>query len=502
MIKEAQGRLKVGDSVAIIDIGSNSVRLVAYEGLTRAPSAIFNEKALCGLGRGVKTTGKLADEAMDKALAALRRFRVLSDIMQIKDLTVIATAAARDASNGEEFLKACKEVTRRPVQLISGRREAELSALGVISGIQHPNGLVGDMGGGSLELIDVIGDRLGEGMTLPLGALTLQDLAGTNKKKTEKLVKDSLAKAEGIKTLKGRKFYAIGGTWRALARLHMKQRGYPLQVMHHYTISAQDALDLLALVERVQADTLGSIRSVSEARRPLLQYGALVMEEIIRRGKPSDVVISALGVREGLLFERLKGEDRRLDPLMAAARELNVLRSRAPMHGEELCDWTDDLWASSGLDETIEERRLRHAACLLSDIGWRAHPDYRGEQAFNIIANAAFIGVDHPGRAFISLAVAYRHMGGGDDDVSPRMRDLVSTRFLDRARILGAAMRVAYLVSAAMPGVLPEATIRCDQGRVVLTLPKEFAALANERLFNRLKTLSRILGRSADFNLS
>ncbi|MCX7317449.1 MAG: exopolyphosphatase, partial [Hyphomicrobiales bacterium] len=166
LIKEAQGRLKVGDSVAIIDIGSNSVRLVAYEGLTRAPSAIFNEKALCGLGRGVKTTGRLADEAMDKALAALRRFRVLSDIMQIKDLTVIATAAARDASNGEEFLKVCKEVTRRPVQLISGRREAELSALGVISGIQNPNGLVGDMGGGSLELIDVVGDRLGEGMTL------------------------------------------------------------------------------------------------------------------------------------------------------------------------------------------------------------------------------------------------------------------------------------------------------------------------------------------------
>jgi exopolyphosphatase/guanosine-5'-triphosphate,3'-diphosphate pyrophosphatase len=366
--------------------------------------------------------------------------------------------------------------------------------LGVISGIQNPNGLVGDMGGGSLELIDVVGDRLGEGMTLPLGALTLQDLAGANKKKTEKLVKDSLAKADGIKTLKGRKFYAIGGTWRALARLHMKQRGYPLQVMHHYTISAQDALDLLALVERVQADMLGSIRSVSEARRPLLQYGAMVMEEIIRRGKPSDVVISALGVREGLLFERLKGEDRRLDPLMAAARELNVLRSRAPMHGEELCGWTDQFMRSTQLDETADERRLRHAACLLSDIGWRAHPDYRGEQSLNIIANAAFGGIDHPGRAFLALTTSYRHMGP-DADVSPTLRSIATVRMLDRAHILGAAMRVGYLLSAAMPGVLPRCAMVCAKNKLVLSVPPDMAPLVNERLNGRLKQMGKLIGR-------
>jgi exopolyphosphatase / guanosine-5'-triphosphate,3'-diphosphate pyrophosphatase len=501
-MKDAQGRLKLGEAVAIIDIGSNSVRLVAYEGLTRAPTPIFNEKALCALGRGVGTTGLLADEAMDKTLKALKRYRILTDIMNIKDVTVIATAAARDAENGAPFLQECEAITGQPVQLISGKREAELSALGVISGMQDPNGLVGDLGGGSLELIDVLGTGISDGLTLPLGALVLQDIAGTNRKKSHKYVQDMLAQAKILKKLKGRKFYAVGGTWRALARLHMKQRGYPLNVIHNYIIPAQDVTDLLALVERVQSDTLGSIKSVSEARRPLLQYGALVLEEIIKRGRPSDVVISALGVREGLLFERLKPETRKLDPLMTTARELNVLRSRAPEHGEELCDWTDALWASSGLDETSDEKRLRHAACLLSDIGWRAHPDYRGEQAFNIIANAAFTGIDHPGRSFISLAVAYRHMGSGDEDVSPRLRELVSTRFLDRARILGAAFRVAYLVSAAMPGVLPKAKIRCDNGTVLLSLPNGFAGLANERLLNRLRTLARILGRSADFSLS
>ena len=172
---DAQGRLKVGEAVAIIDIGSNSVRLVAYEGLTRAPTPIFNEKALCALGRGVGTTGLLADEAMDKTLKALKRYRVLTDIMKIKDVTVIATAAARDAENGEAFLKECQTITGRPVQLISGKREAELSALGVISGMQDPNGLVGDLGGGSLELIEVSGTQISDGLTLPLGALVLQE---------------------------------------------------------------------------------------------------------------------------------------------------------------------------------------------------------------------------------------------------------------------------------------------------------------------------------------
>jgi exopolyphosphatase/guanosine-5'-triphosphate,3'-diphosphate pyrophosphatase len=152
--------------------------------------------------------------------------------------------------------------------------------------------------------------------------------------------------------------------------------------------------------------------------------------------------------------------------------------------------------SSSGLEETSEERRLRHAACLLADIGWRAHPDYRGEQSLNIIAHAGFIGIDHPGRAFLALAVAYRHMGLNDDEVSPRLRELASTRMLDRARILGAALRVAYLVSAAMPGVLPRAPLHCSHGALRLDLPPDFAALASDRLMNRLKQLARLIGRT------
>jgi exopolyphosphatase/guanosine-5'-triphosphate,3'-diphosphate pyrophosphatase len=207
------------------------------------------------------------------------------------------------------------------------------------------------------------------------------------------------------------------------------------------------------------------------------------------------VVISALGVREGLLYALLDAEERRKDPLIAAAAELNILRSRSPAHGEELIAWTDRFMASSGLDETAEERRLRHAVCLLADIGWRAHPDYRGEQSFNVIANAAFVAVDHPGRTFLSLAVFFRHVGLIDEELSPRLLELASTRVLDRARVLGASLRLAYLVSASAPGVLPNTPMAVEHGRLVLRFQNGFKALAGERVFVRLRQLARLIGR-------
>src|SRR5262249_15143353 len=156
-----------------------------------------------------------------------------------------------------------------------------------------------------------------------------------------------------------------------------------------------------------------------------------------------------------------EASERRKDPLIAAAQDLNRLRSRSPQHEEELIGWTDKFMRSSGLEETEEEIRLRHAACLLADIGWRAHPDYRGEQYMNVIAHAGFVGIDHPGRAFLALAVFFRHVGvTHDEELSPRMRELASSRIIDRARVLGAAMRVAYLVSAAQPGVLPHTPLK------------------------------------------
>jgi exopolyphosphatase/guanosine-5'-triphosphate,3'-diphosphate pyrophosphatase len=491
----AQGRLDHGPPVGVIDIGSNSVRLVVYEGLTRSPTPIFNEKVLAGLGREVQTTKLLAPDAVEKALAALRRFRTLCDRIDVPNLWVIATAACRDAKNGQAFVDEAERICRTKIEVISGKREAELSALGVVSGFHRPDGLMGDLGGGSLELTDVRGHRVQPGITLPLGGLALQDLSKKSLKKADKLVKKALGEARLLEGGKGRSFYAIGGTWRALARLHMWQKGYPLHVMHGYVIPAKEAYEFSGLVHRVDTETLSNIEAVADARRPLLAYAALVLEHLIDMARPKDIVISALGVREGLLYSMLDAEERKQDPLIAAAQELNVLRSRSPAHGQELITWTDRFMASTGIEETAEERRLRHAACLLGDIGWRAHPDYRGEQSLNIIANAAFVGIDHPGRTYLALAVFFRHVGLIDDELSPRLRELASTRVLDRARVLGAALRVAYLVSASTTGVLPKTPMVVERGRLVLRFENGLKTLAGERVFVRLRQLARLIGR-------
>ncbi len=492
---EAPGRLDHGPPIAVIDIGSNSVRLVVYEGLTRSPTALFNEKVLCGLGREVQSTGLLARDAVEKALAALRRFRALCDTIRAERVWAIATAACRDARNGAAFIAEAERICKVDIDVLSGKREAEFAALGVVSGIHRPDGIVGDLGGGSLELTAVHGGRVRPGVTLPLGGLALQDASEKSIKKADKIVRKALSGVPVLRDGTRRSLYAIGGTWRALARLHMWQKGYPLHVTHGYVIPAKEIAEFSRLVHRVDTETLSRIEVVSDARRPLLAYGAIVLEHLLRIAKPKEVVISALGVREGLIYSLLDKEERRKDPLIEAARELCHLRSRSPRHGEDLVAWTDSFMASTGLDETNEEMRLRHAACLLSDIGWRAHPDYRGEQSLNIIAHAAFVGVDHPGRAYLSLATFYRHMGLVDDELSPRLRELASTRMLDRARVLGAAMRVAYMISAAMPGVLPHTPMRVTRGKLVVKLGSRYANLAGDRIANRLKQLARLIGR-------
>jgi len=489
---EARGRLP-GEPVAIVDIGSNSVRLVAYEALGRALTPIFNEKVLCGLGRGVATTGFLSEDATAKALGALQRFRVLCRTMGIANLRAVATAAVRDAANGPQFLELAELAIGCEIDLLAGPREAQLSGLGVVSSIWAADGVVGDLGGGSLELADVEGGKVGRGVTLPLGGLSLLELSDRSPKKAAKIARDALQKVKLLDNLAGRMFYAVGGTWRALARLHMSQRHYPMRVMHNYVIPTRDALEFVKLVERIETEALTSIETVSAARRPLLAYGAAVLEEIIRRSPPKEIIISALGVREGLLFEGLSPEEQAQDPLITAARQFNLLRSRSPGHAEELFHWTSQFLGATHLEETPEETRLRHAACLLSDIAWRAHPDYRGEQSYDLVANAAFVGLDHPSRAYLALAASYRHVSG-DHEVSQHARSLVSPRQLDRARLLGSAMRVAYIVSAAMPGVLPRVPMAVQKGRVVLTLPSDLAALNSDRLQTRLRQFARLLG--------
>ncbi|PDT73284.1 exopolyphosphatase [Bradyrhizobium sp. C9] len=488
---------KRASSVAVIDIGSNSVRLVVYEAMARSLITIFNEKALCGLGREVQSTGLLATDAVNKALTALRRFRALCKIQQVGRVYAIATAACRDAKNGPDFIAQAERICGAKIEILTGPREAKLSALGVVSGVHNPNGIVGDLGGGSLELIDVKGNRVRSGVTLPLGSLALQDLSNKSLKRAERIVKNELLGVAQLKTGRGRTFYAVGGTWRALARIHIIQSGYPLKVMHGYSIPAADALDFAQRLRRLAAtNMLANIESVADARRPLLAYAALVLEYIIRAAQPKTIVFSTFGVREGLLYEMLPQAERAKDGLVCAAQNLNELLSRSARHAQELTAWTDRLVRVVRLRETEEDRRLRHVACLLSDIGWRVHPDHRGEETLSLIMNGNFGSITHQGRAFVALSVFYRYAGlSEENEPPPQIRALVTPAMDERARVLGAAFRVAHLITAARTGVLPATHFRTQGRKLMLVFEHRMVDLVADRVGSRFKQLARLVGR-------
>ncbi len=496
MTRPAQGRLTGREPVSVVDIGSNSVRLVVYEGVVRAPTVLFNEKILCGLGKGIADSGRLNPKAVEQALAALKRFRVLSVQAGARTMHVLATAAAREASNGSAFIADAERILGVSVRVLTGPEEAYFSALGIISSVYKPDGIVGDLGGGSLELVDVRHRRIGDGITLPLGGLRLSDMAGGSVSKAQKIAKTQLEKADLLKAGRGRAFYAVGGTWRNLAKLYMGATHYPLHVMHEYEIPFADSVPFLRRVAKGEAGEIDGIETVSRNRQSLLAFGAVVLLEVIQKMQPRSIIMSALGVREGYLYSLLPEDVQLTDPLIAAAEELAVLRSRSPVHAHELADWTGEVLKSIGVVETENESRYRQAACLLADIGWRAHPDYRGAQSLNIIAHGAFVGIDHPGRTFMALANFYRHEGLIDDALSDEIRDLAPPQLFERAKLLGSLLRVVYLYSAAMPGVIPRLKIVPDGiGGFLFVVPHDLGDLAGERTENRLQQFAKLAGK-------
>ena len=493
----APGRIANSTPVAVIDIGSNSVRLVVYEHLSRAPTQLFNEKALCGLGRGVSASGKLEESAVASALESIRRFAALNKQLRVGRVDILATAAVRDAENGEAFIAAVEEITGTAATVLAGREEAQLSALGIVAGIRDPDGIAGDLGGGSLELVDVSGTELGSGETHPIGGLSLEHASGGDRSMAKKIVTKTLAESKVLTRGRRRDFYAIGGTWRSLARLHMSQTGYPLRVMHQYTIEASEAVEFCRMVGQHEVESLDSIEAISKNRRPLLPFGAILLAGVLAAMKPARIVMSALGMREGHLYDLMDQSRQAQDPLLVATEEFAILRSRSPRHSRELAAWSDGVFAAMEIDEAVDEVRLRKAACLLADIGWRAHAEYRGLQSLNMIANAALTGIDHPGRAYLALAVYYRHEGIGAEFASPRLREIATPRLIERARLLGGTIRVAHMISAAMPGIITRTRIELRGHELTLILPPDLEPLAGDRVRRRLLQLAKLGGWEA-----
>jgi exopolyphosphatase/guanosine-5'-triphosphate,3'-diphosphate pyrophosphatase len=492
----AQGRIKGARPVAVLDIGSNSVRLVVYERHARALTPLYNEKAACALGRGIAQTGRLAEANMEKAVEAMKRFALVARMMRVGKTYILATSAVRDAANRTEFVAAVEAVMEAPVRVLSGQEEAHYAAMGVVAGIPGFAGVVGDLGGGSLELSDIANGVDANGESFELGVIRLQDDADGSPKKAAALVQERLKGSIIAGDEQGAQFAAIGGTWRSLAKLHQGVRDYPLHMVQDYVVPAEEMIAFCD--EIVAADSIKAYpgsSNVSSSRRDLVPFGAAVLSEILKVGRFGSVVFSALGVREGYLYGMLDERERVIDPLIQGAEELSVLRSRSPAHANDLIEFTSQYIDCAGLKETPAEMRLRIVGCLLADIGWRSHPDYRGPQSVDAVAYGSLTGVDHPGRAFLAQVIAVRY-DGLKSKSAQLLAPLGSAELTARARLIGSLMRVAYPMTAAMPGILPRTHFSLDGNALVLNLPADFAFLNGEHLRNRLRQFAEGAGHS------
>lgn len=477
--------------VGVIDIGSNSVRLVIFEAAQRNPISLFNEKVLCGIGRRISSTGALDPEGVQRAREALARFRVITQERGVSRLIAVATAAVRDAGNGETFVEEASQICGVQVRILSGEEEATISAEGVLSGIPRAEGLVGDLGGGSLELIELASGKLGRASTLPLGPLRLMDLGEGKVGLLRGHVDAALSSVPWLSKMAGKSFYAVGGVWRNLARIHMGQYGYPLHILQNYEIDAEEALGLARVVIGLGRKSLQAMTGVSRKRLDTVPYGGLVLERLITLARIKRVVISAHGLREGLLFNMLSAEERARDPLIEAARELAASHSRNPQIGEELVRWVAPLFPRAAADR----RRLYAAAAILSDTHWRTHPDYRAEHAFLEIQRAQLGGITHAERAFLALCVFYRY-GAAEEagtTVAP-LHPIAGDEASEQAFAMGCALRLGHTLCATASGILPRCPIIRSDRRVILTLPRTLAPLGGESVRKRLDELAESLG--------
>jgi exopolyphosphatase/guanosine-5'-triphosphate,3'-diphosphate pyrophosphatase len=475
---------------AIIDIGSNSVRLVVYEGPARVPAPIFNEKVMAGLGRALVDTGAIDAGALALAKVALARFAWLAREMQVSDIRTVATAAVRDASNGGDLI-AYVESLGLEVEVLSGEDEASAAGQGVLSAIPDADGIVGDLGGGSLELVRIVAGTVTDRVSFPLGVLRLGAIRTKGKGMLDRRVERYLAEAGWTGRGKGLPLYMVGGSWRALARLDMTLTGYPLPVIHGYAMTADAVARLGRSLGHIDKARLKAVADISAARIPTLNDAAALLSILMKHLGARTAVASASGLREGLMFGRLPPAVRAEDALIVAAREEGRCLGRFAEHGDLLDAWIAPLFT----DEPPELARLRHTACLLADVGWRANPEFRAERGVEIALHGNWVAIDARGRALVAQAL-HTSLGGESDSPGPLGR-LAPHDELAVATRWGLAMRLGQRLSGGVSGPLERTTLSIERDTLALNVPHDDRALYGETVEKRHRALAAALGREA-----
>lgn len=482
----AKGLSRVG----VIDVGSNSVRLVVFDGAARSPAYFYNEKIMCALGAGLSKTGHLNPEGRKRAISAIRRFAALAKGMGILPLTAVATAAVREASDGKDFQAEVQRETGIKLWIIDGKEEARLSAQGVLLGWPGSYGLVCDIGGSSMELADLAEGRVGRRVSSALGPLKLREIKG-GRKAIKAFVRETMQRLHdemGNET--GMRLFLVGGSWRAIARVDMARRDYPLTVLHEYRMSSRQISKTAEYIRKSDLQELRNRCNISDSRMSLVPYASIVLKELMRTFKPKDVAVSSYGIREGMLFEQMPRALRERDPLVEACRFAEAKDARLPGFGRILFDFVKPLFPRANW----QRKRIVKAACLLHDVSWRAHPDYRAEVTFDNATRANLGGLKHYERVLLGLALMNRYTSKTNNTRFQPLFEMLNADQIKEAEILGRAMRLGamlWLTADEQPGALKWS----QKGKeLTLTLTEHARPLFGEVAEARFAALAHVLG--------
>ena len=481
---------------AVIDVGSNSVRLVVFDGAARSPAYFYNEKVLCGLGASLAQTGKLDPKGKERALSAIGRFVTIAEMMKVSDLVGVATAALRDASDGKEFASTILKETGLDLTIASGAHEANLAAHGVILGWPEANGLVSDIGGVSMELADVKNTKVGHCETSSLGPLVLERL-DLDLEALEAHISNKISSLRAYFSRNYRTIYLVGGSWRAIAKLDIFRRNYPLMVLNEYKSTPKDYLETLEWADKKSVEYLQEKTKISYERLRLIPKAGLVLKALIKGFQPEEIAISSNGIREGLLYLRMPKKLKDSDPLLEACSFSEYSSARLPGYGNHLYEFIHPLFKKySG-----EKQRLIRAACLLHDVSWRAHPDYRAIICFENATRANLGGLDHPGRVFLALSLFHRYKNQNEYGEFENLLSLLNPEEIRLAEIVGKAMRFGAMLLVVSPEGLTKLKFKPKKNNLVLILPEKMRSLTGEVVTTRFKALTNAMDCEAEIKI-
>ncbi|RED12124.1 Ppx/GppA family phosphatase [Pontivivens insulae] len=481
--------------VGVVDVGSNSVRLVIFDGAARSPAYFFNEKVLCGLGAGLGQSGVLSPEGRVLALSTLARFCDLARRMNVTSLTGVATAAVREAKDGPDFVAQVERETGLTLRVVSGQEEARLAAQGVLVGWPEALGLTVDIGGASMELARIHGGRIGSCVTSSLAPLALADL---KPKDVDRTIETTLTDLRDQMPGNVETMFLVGGSWRAIASLHMARTEYPLRVLHAYQIDPADLAETAEWAASRTLDDLSGLTATSDARMALVPMASRVLVRLLDHFTPGKVLISSYGLREGVLYDHMSADARRRDPLIEAARHMELAAARFPGFGDALFEWILPIFPD--LDEYW--LRLVQAACLLHDVNWRTHPDFRATAGFEAVTRANLGGIGHRGRIFIGLVLSHRYKSGRRARPDEALLTLLTQEEQVLAEVVGRALRLGSMLTGASASCLEDAPLRRKAAVLSLTLKGEMTRMGGAVVEKRLAKLAQALELEATVEVS